>query len=69
MTSTVMKITSPRSAMSGVSIATAISSTAQQWYGRIQQRHQMTEMSAHQMRDMGVSAADVYAETSKPFWR
>lgn len=39
------------------------------WHERSQHRRQLREMPEHLLRDIGISAADVYRETRKPFWR
>ncbi len=41
--------------------------------GEYQRRHgsrrQLQELSAHQLKDIGLTRADVEREISKPFWR
>jgi uncharacterized protein YjiS (DUF1127 family) len=39
------------------------------WYQRSQQRRQLQSLSDHMLRDIGLTRADVFAESSKPFWR
>ena len=39
------------------------------WHDRVRQRRQLQSLSDHMLRDIGLGRADVYAETSKPFWR
>jgi uncharacterized protein YjiS (DUF1127 family) len=39
------------------------------WFDRASQRRQLGELSDHMLRDIGVTRADVWAESSKPFWR
>jgi uncharacterized protein YjiS (DUF1127 family) len=38
------------------------------WHERSRQRHQLQCLSDHMLRDIGLSRADVLAETTKPFW-
>ena len=38
------------------------------WQERAQQRHQLHQMSERELRDMGLSRADIEGECSKPFW-
>jgi uncharacterized protein YjiS (DUF1127 family) len=38
------------------------------WQCRASMRTQMAELSEHMRKDMGLSAGDVFRETSKPFW-
>ena len=39
------------------------------WQERARQRHQMAELTPHLRADMGLTDADVWAETRKPFWQ
>jgi uncharacterized protein YjiS (DUF1127 family) len=39
------------------------------WLERARQRRQLQQLSDHMLKDVGLSRADVEAETSKPFWR
>ncbi|HZA66506.1 MAG TPA: DUF1127 domain-containing protein [Geminicoccaceae bacterium] len=39
------------------------------WHERARQRRQLETLSDHMLRDIGLSRADVLAETTKPFWR
>ena len=39
------------------------------WQDRATQRHRLREMDGHQLKDIGLSAAEVYKEASLPFWR
>jgi uncharacterized protein YjiS (DUF1127 family) len=39
------------------------------WHQRSQQRRQLQTLSDHMLRDIGLTRADVLAESSKPFWR
>ena len=38
------------------------------WQERAQQRHQLHQMSERELRDIGLSRADIEGECSKPFW-
>ena len=39
------------------------------WPERIRQRGRLTELTDAQLRDVGLTRADVRRETEKPFWR
>ena len=39
------------------------------WLERARQRRQLRELSDHMLRDIGVTSADAWAESEKPFWR
>jgi uncharacterized protein YjiS (DUF1127 family) len=39
------------------------------WHERARQRRHLQDLSDHMLRDIGLSRADVLAETDKPFWR
>ena len=39
------------------------------WTERAGQRHRLAELNDHMLRDIGLSRADVMAETTKPFWQ
>ena len=39
------------------------------WFDRARQRRQLGELSDQMLRDIGLTRADVWAESSKPFWR
>jgi uncharacterized protein YjiS (DUF1127 family) len=39
------------------------------WHERARQRRQLSSLSDHMLRDLGLTRADVMAESSKPFWR
>ena len=39
------------------------------WQERAHQRHSLEALSDHMLRDIGLSRADVMAETTKPFWQ
>ena len=39
------------------------------WLERARQRRQLRELSDHMLRDIGLTRADVWAESEKPFWR
>jgi uncharacterized protein YjiS (DUF1127 family) len=42
---------------------------AQAWLERARQRRQLQQLGDHMLKDIGLSRADVEAETSKPFWQ
>ena len=39
------------------------------WHQRVRQRRQLACLSDRMLRDIGLTRADVFAESSKPFWR
>jgi uncharacterized protein YjiS (DUF1127 family) len=39
------------------------------WQERARQRRHLRALNDHMLRDIGLSRADVMAESSKPFWR
>lgn len=39
------------------------------WGERRRQRRALSELNGHLLRDVGLSTADVWRETRKPFWR
>ena len=39
------------------------------WYNRAHQRHQLSELSQEQLKDIGVTRAIANAEAMKPFWQ
>jgi uncharacterized protein YjiS (DUF1127 family) len=39
------------------------------WVERARQRRQLGELSDQMLRDIGLTRADAWAETTKPFWR
>lgn len=39
------------------------------WQYRAQERHHLARLDERMMKDMGISAADVEHEVSKPFWK
>ena len=38
------------------------------WQERAEQRHALSELNAHMLKDIGVSTSDAYREARKPFW-
>ncbi|WP_084148868.1 DUF1127 domain-containing protein [Terasakiella pusilla] len=38
------------------------------WGQRYRSRRQLAALSPHLLEDIGLSAADIHAETEKPFW-
>jgi uncharacterized protein YjiS (DUF1127 family) len=38
------------------------------WTDRARQRRQLTALSDHMLRDIGLTRADAWAEADKPFW-
>ncbi len=39
------------------------------WLARIRERRELATLSAHELRDIGITPAEVFWETAKPFWR
>lgn len=39
------------------------------WQDRRRDRRMLMEMDEHMLKDIGISRADVYQESRKPFWR
>lgn len=39
------------------------------WYDRAHQRHQLSQLSPRQLKDIGVSRSCANAEAAKPFWK
>lgn len=39
------------------------------WRERSRGRQLLARMDAHDLKDLGLSTCDVYAEVEKPFWR
>jgi uncharacterized protein YjiS (DUF1127 family) len=39
------------------------------WHERAHQRRHLQALNDHMLRDIGLTRADVMAESSKPFWR
>ncbi len=42
--------------------------TVSTWRARARQRHALSMLDDHMLRDIGLTRADVYRETMKPFW-
>lgn len=43
--------------------------TLELWAERHRQRRALRELSDHMLKDIGLTHADVYRESMKPFWR
>ncbi|MBL8834963.1 MAG: DUF1127 domain-containing protein [Alphaproteobacteria bacterium] len=39
------------------------------WHARAKERRALAAMNDHELRDVGITRADVWAELDKPFWR
>jgi uncharacterized protein YjiS (DUF1127 family) len=39
------------------------------WQSRAKQRHELRELEAWVLRDLGLSKAEAASEAAKPFWR
>lgn len=52
-----------------VDFSNAAYTTLKLWRSRSRQRRRLTHFSDHQLKDIGVSRADAWAESSKPFWK
>jgi uncharacterized protein YjiS (DUF1127 family) len=46
-----------------------LATTPALWVKRLQSRRKLAELSDYMLRDIGLTRADVWKETSKPFWR
>ena len=49
--------------------ATGLLATAECWLARRSQRRALLALDATRLKDIGLSAAEAWAEGSKPFWR
>ncbi len=47
----------------------AVIALARVWLTRIRERRELAALTEHELRDIGVTPADVFWETEKPFWR
>lgn len=52
-----------------VSMLARFKHTLLTWMERSRSRRQLAEMPAYLLRDIGLTEADRYQETVKPFWR
>lgn len=50
-------------------VATGIVDLLLTWQERANQRFRLEQMNDHMLKDLGISRADVYHETAKPFWK
>lgn len=48
---------------------TGLVATLERWVERRRQRRALLELNEHMLKDIGVSAADAWQESQKPFWR
>jgi len=48
---------------------TAFNQIFASWRRRTQQRHELAQLDARSIRDLGLSPSDVQFEVNKPFWR
>jgi uncharacterized protein YjiS (DUF1127 family) len=46
-----------------------IAQTGLIWLERARQRRALSELNDHMLRDIGLTRADAWAESEKPFWR
>jgi uncharacterized protein YjiS (DUF1127 family) len=49
--------------------AVRIAQTGLAWLERARQRRALSELNDHMLRDIGLTRADAWAESEKPFWR
>jgi uncharacterized protein YjiS (DUF1127 family) len=50
-------------------IGQRVATTLAVWAARKSSRRELAEMSDYELRDVGLTRADVWREVSKPFWR
>jgi len=68
-------LTRPASLAPGAGLAprpgllTRLVDLALDWSERARARHQLAALTEGELKDIGLSRADVSMETSKPFWR
>jgi uncharacterized protein YjiS (DUF1127 family) len=55
--------------LAGRALGTEVAELLLTWIKRTRQRRQLGQLSDHMLKDIGLSRADVEAETAKPFWR
>lgn len=48
---------------------TAASDLVLVWHQRSVERHRLSELNDHMLKDIGISRAEVEAECRKPFWK
>jgi uncharacterized protein YjiS (DUF1127 family) len=48
---------------------TQLSDTLHLWRGRLRSRRELTQWSARDLHDVGLSTSDIVREAEKPFWR
>ena len=66
----VRRFPAPDISLTGLSaLLVKASDTLLDWQDRARQRHRLSEMDDHLLRDIGLSRADLEHETAKPFWR
>jgi len=58
-----------RARASGAGWTTRVIDTLLTWQERSRQRRDLARLPDHLLKDIGLSAADVAAEVSKPAWR
>ena len=46
-----------------------IPAQGREWRRRLRARHELANLDARALRDIGASPGDVYRECAKPFWR
>ncbi|HUO00823.1 MAG TPA: DUF1127 domain-containing protein [Bradyrhizobium sp.] len=56
-------------AKSAVSLTSRLTGELRTWRRRAQERMELARMSQGELHDIGVSSADHWVETHKPFWR
>jgi uncharacterized protein YjiS (DUF1127 family) len=63
--------TAPRSAGASGKVRRVIVKALEQlviWQERADQRHALSELNEHLLKDIGISASEAYREARKPFW-
>ena len=69
MTTATIKLYFPGNADSIRSAATTTWKVVQHWRSIARQRRRLTELTADQLYDVGITSDGARAEAAKPFWR
>jgi len=69
MTTAIIKLYIPGYAGSIRTVATTTWKVIQHWRSRARQRRRLSELTADQLYDVGITSEGARAEAAKPFWR